>query len=261
MIGSECYLFGLLTLEKRDGVGILTLNNPEKRNAMIPELTKEFPIAIEQVRNDPEIRVLIITGNGKAFSAGGDIEMLVTKTMQSPDQNRREMGDFYRAYLSVLNVDVPTIAAINGHAIGAGLAFALGCDIRITAECAKMGATFLNLGLHPGMGITHLLPQIVGTAHAADLILTGRLINSQEAKEIGLVSRVYPSETLLEETLNIASQMALKSASGVRMAKRALVKNKLAGLEAALDYEAAAQMTSYSSNEMKSALKKFIKNK
>lgn len=252
-------MYSVLTLEKKDGIGILTLNNPEKRNAMLPQLTKEFPEAIEQVRNDPEIKVLVITGTGKAFCAGGDLEMLQDKMGQSPEQNRREMCDFYRAYLSVLNLDVPTIAAINGHAIGAGLSFTLGCDIRLVAEHAKMGVTFLNLGLHPGMGTTHLLPQIVGSAHASDLILTGRLIKADEAKEMGLVSRVLPSESLLEEAINIASQVASKSASGTRMAKRALVRSKLEGLDAALDYEATAQMSSYSSVEMENALQVLIK--
>ena len=183
--------------------------------------------------------------------------MLERMLDQPPDQNRREMGEFYRAYLCILDVDVPTIAALNGDAIGAGISFALGCDIRLAAENARFGFTYLNLGLHPGMATTHLLPQVVGSANAADLMFTGRLIRAPEALAMGLVSKVVPGEQLMEEALSLAGQIAAKSPSGVRMAKRALVKPKIDGLEAALDYEATAQMTSYASSEMRQALDAF----
>lgn len=243
-----------LTLEKRDSVGVLTLNVPEKRNAMTPESAAEFLWAIVEIKHSPEIKALIITGSGPVFCAGGDLAMLERMLDQDPDQNRREMGEFYRAYLSVLRVDVPTIAALNGSAIGAGMSLTLGCDIRIASEKAKMGFTFLNLGIHPGMGTTHLLPQIVGSAHAADLVLTGRMISAREALEMGLVSRVVSSERLMDEAMEVALSVVSKAPVGVGMAKRALVRGKLEGLEAALDYEAIAQMTSYASEDMRRSL-------
>lgn len=247
-------MYKCLSLEVSDGVAVLTLNVPEKRNAMTPELTAEFPAAIEEVRNNPQVRAMILTNTGGVFSAGGDLRTLEEQLDWSPEQNRRFMGDFYRTYLSVLKLDVPTIAALNGHAIGAGLSMALGCDIRFASESAKLGVTFLNLGLHPGMGTTYLLPQTVGYAHAADLIFTCRVIPADEALRVGLVSRVLPGDQLLDESLSVAREIARKPASGMRMAKRALVQQKLSGLEAALDYEATAQMSSFASDEMRQML-------
>jgi enoyl-CoA hydratase len=198
--------------------------------------------------------VLVLTANGTAFCAGGDLERLDGMLAQPPDHNRRELKEYAQAYLSVLALDIPTIAALNGDAIGAGISFVLGCDIRLAAENARFGFTYLNIGLHPGMATTHLLPLIVGSSNAADLVLTGRVIRTPEALAMGLVSKVVPGERLMDEAMKLAAQIAAKPASGVRMAKRALARPKLEGLESALDYEATAQMNSYASSEMREAL-------
>jgi len=247
-------VFTSLELEQSNGVAVLTLSNPDKRNAMTPELTGEFPRASETIRNDADVRALVVTNRGSVFCAGGDLRGLEAQLDWTPEQNRRYMGHFYRAYLSILNVDVPVIGALNGHAIGAGLSMALGCDLRFASEGAKLGVTYLTLGLYPGMGTTHLLRQTVGYARAADLIFTGRVVTAAEALEMGLVSRVLASDELLDVSLATAREIAAKPASGMRMAKRALVQEKLTGLEAALDHEATAQMSSFSSPEMRQAI-------
>ena len=247
-------MFSTLRLEQNDGIAVLTLDNPDKRNAMTPELTEEFPRAIEAVRTDAGVRAMVLTNSGSVFCAGGDLRTIEGQLDRSLEDNRRFMNDFYRAYLGILKIEVPTIAALNGHAIGAGLSMALGCDIRLAAEQARLGVTYLNLGLHPGMGTTHLLPLVVGHAHAADLIFTGRVVTASEGREIGLVSRVLPGDQLLDAALAMAREIAAKPAAAVRMTKRALVQEKLAGLEAALDYEAMAQMESFASPEMRRAI-------
>ena len=244
----------VLRLERQDAVAVITLDNPSKRNAMTPELTAEFPRAIEAVRADDAIRALVLANTGSAFCAGGDLDMIAEQLDWAPERNRRFMNDFYRAYLSVLKVDVPVIAAMNGHAIGAGMSMALGCDLRLAAETARFGFTYLNLGLHPGMGTTHLLPLVAGHAVAADLMLSGRLVDAGEALRLGLVNSVLPGDQVLEAALAAARDMAAKSPSAVRMAKRAIVQPKLEGLEAALDYEAMAQMDSFASAEMRAAI-------
>lgn len=243
-----------LRVEIDGGVAVLTLDAPEKRNAMTPELTREFPEAIERLRTDPEVRAVILTNTGPSFCAGGDLRTLEEQLGWTPEQNRRFMADFYRSYLCVLKLDVPTIAAINGHAIGAGLSMALGCDLRFAAAGVKLGVTYISLGLHPGMGTTHLLPQVIGYELAADLVFTGRLVTAEEGLRMGLVSRVLPRDELLGAATEVARTIASKSPSAVRMAKRGMVKQKLAGLEEALDYEATAQMSSFASDEMRAAL-------
>jgi enoyl-CoA hydratase/carnithine racemase len=240
---------------ERDGpLATLVLSDPATRNAMTPPMTAAFAAAIAELRADRDVRALIVTGDGGAFSSGGDLAMLERMHEQPPEQNRREMGQFYRTYLGVLSLDVPSIAAINGAAIGAGLAFTLGCDVRIAATTAKLGFTFLNLGLYPGMGTIHLLPCVTGEARAAELVLTGRVISANEALAAGLVTHVAEPDGLLERAREIAGAIASKPQLAVRMARRALARTKLDGLEAALDSDAVAQMTSYASVEMRDAL-------
>jgi enoyl-CoA hydratase len=247
-------MYETLKLTYERDLCILTLDAPEKRNAMTPRLTQEFPAAISEVSENPDVRVLILAANGPVFCAGGDLETLSEGLRRSPEENRRFQSRFYHDYLSLLHLDVPTIAALRGHAIGAGLCMALACDMRIAADESMMGVTFLNLGLYPGMGATHLLPLLVGSANAAELIFTGRQITGKQAERIGLVNRSVPAEQVMAEALALAEAIALKAPGPLRMAKRALVQFKLKGLEAALDYEAVAQTSSFASTEMREAV-------
>jgi enoyl-CoA hydratase/carnithine racemase len=196
----------------------------------------------------------VLTGAGTAFSAGGDIETLTKQLEWTLTENERYMKAFYRKYLSLLSIEVPVIAAINGHAIGAGLSLALACDIRLAAETARMGVTFVNLGLHPGMATLHLLPLILGEARAADLILTGRLVEAREALAIGLVDRVHAPDTLMGAAVTLAKELAAKPGTAARTSKRALAARKLAGLDEALDRDAKLQAASFASSEMRAAI-------
>ena len=250
-----------VTLTRRGAVATLTLNQPEKRNAMTPELTEAFVARVAEVRGDAALKVLIVTGAGRAFCAGGDLGMLrrMVERGDDPEANRREMGAFYRLYLALLHLDIPTIAAINGAAIGAGLSMALGCDMRLAAAGAPLAVSFLNLGLHPGMATTHLLPALIGHARASEIIFTGRTVSAEEAAALGIVNRVVPPEELLPAANALADEMAAKPAAALRMAKRALVRPLLAGLESALDYEAVAQAHTYASPEMRAVLDGLLK--
>jgi enoyl-CoA hydratase len=196
----------------------------------------------------------VFTGAGTAFSAGGDIETLVKQLEWTPAENETYLKGFYRQYLSILSVDVPVIAAINGHAIGAGLSLALACDMRLAAEGARIGVTFVNLGLHPGMGTLHLLPLVVGEARAADLILTGRLVEAHEALTIGLVDRVHAPDALMAAAVTLGKELAAKPGAAVRTAKQALAARKLAGLDEALDRDAKLQAASFASTAMREAI-------
>ena len=166
-----------LRLERpSDGVVLLVLDNPDLRNAMSPEMTSSWVTAIDELATDPSVRVVVVTGEGTAFCSGGITSWLAAEPDASVDELRTRMIAFYRAWLSIRRLEVPTIAAINGATIGAGLCMALACDIRYATDSAKLGMPFLKLGLHPGMAGTFLLPNAVGAAAARDLLLTGRLV-------------------------------------------------------------------------------------
>ncbi len=249
-------MYNTLTIQKENGIATLTLNLPDRRNAMTPEMAREFPRAVQELADDPDLRVAVLTGAGRAFCAGGDLDALHDQTAWSQEANRVYMGQFYRAFLCMAELPVPTIAAINGPAIGAGLCLALACDIRYAAEGAKFGATYINIGLHPGMGTTHLMPYHVGHAITAELVFTGRLFEAAEAAQLGLVNRTVPAAELLSHAYEVARQIAAKSPSAVRGMKQALRQRMADGLDRAMDYEALAQSISFASDEMKSILTK-----
>jgi len=249
-------MYTTLTIQKEAGIATLTLNLPDRRNAMTPAMVLEFPRAVAELAADPELRVVILTGAGSTFCAGGDLDELYAQTDWTPEQNRVYMGQFYRAFLSVIQIPVPTIAAINGPAIGAGFSLALGCDLRYATERAKMGATYMNLGLFPGMGSTHLFPYYAGHAVAAELLLTGRLLTGPEAVTLGLINRAVPADQLMATAQEVAAQIASKSPSAVRALKQTLQRRMTDGLERALDTEALAQTISFASSEMKETLAK-----
>src|SRR5512139_410324 len=176
------------------GVARLVLDNPAQRNAMSAEMTASWGRAIEALAADPEVRVVVVTGAGTAFCSGGDPRWIAGEPDASVDQLRTRMIAFYRAWLAIRSLEVPTIAAVNGPAVGAGLCLALACDLRYAAAGATLSAPFVRLGMNPGMASTYLLPNVVGDAHARDLLLTGRSVDAEEALRLGLVSRVFAAE-------------------------------------------------------------------
>lgn len=223
------------------GVARLTLDNPGQRNAMSAEMTASWERAVEALRGDPEVRVVVVTGEGPAFSSGGDTSWLASEPGASVDRLRTRMVAFYRAWLAIRSLEVPTIAALNGAAIGAGLCVALACDLRHAAAGARLGVPFTRLGLHPGMAATHLLPEVVGPAAARDLLLTGRLVSAEEALALGLVSRVVEPAVLEESVLETARQVAGAAPIATRLTKLALLRGGHADLESGLQWEAMAQ--------------------
>src|ERR1700710_2942518 len=178
-----------LRLERpADGVARLVLDNPSQRNAMSDQMTASWVAAVDELAADRSVRVVVVTGEGKAVCSGGNTGWIASEPEAEVDYLRTRMMAFYRAWLSIRKLEVPTIAAVNGHAIGAGLCLALACDIRYAAEGAKLGAPFVKLGMHPGMGPTYLLPDAGGEANARELLLTGRTVDAAEAQRLGRVS-------------------------------------------------------------------------
>uniref|UniRef100_A0A7S2GRD6 Enoyl-CoA hydratase n=1 Tax=Octactis speculum TaxID=3111310 RepID=A0A7S2GRD6_9STRA len=187
-----------------------------------------------------------MTGEGRAFSAGGDLDFLRDRCRDKPERNAAVMRSFYRRFLSIRNsLTVPTISALNGPAIGAGLCVALATDIRVAHPDCKLGLTFVKLGLHPGMGGTHFLPQLVGPMHAARLLLTGDVITGEEAHRMGLV---LLAEDPVGHALELANRIALQDPGAVRMCTRSLRMSQDEGLERALWREADCQAHNYATS-------------
>lgn len=231
-----------LRVERRDrGVVLLTLDLPERRNAMTPELTAAWGATMGHLRTDPELRAVVVTGAGAAFCAGGDLSWLTGTPEASVVALRERMLPFYRTWLSVLDLEVPTLAAINGAAVGAGLALALACDLRWAAPDARLSVPFTALGIHPGMATTWLLPQVAGLAVARDLLLTGRSVRGAEAVSLGLVNGCVPADALLDEVLATADRIAGNAPVATRLTKVALSGGGHLSLADALRWEALAQ--------------------
>ena len=231
-----------LRLERpSEGVVLLTLDNPGMRNAMSDEMTSSWVTAIDALASDTSVRAVVVTGEGSAFCSGGNTSWIASEPDATVDRLRSRMMPFYRAWLSIRRLEVPTIAAVNGHAIGAGLCLALACDIRYAASGAKLGLPFNKLGMHAGMAGTWLLPNVVGPAHARDLLLTGRVVEADEALRLGLVSRVVDPDAFLDEVLQTAAGIAATAPIAARLTKVALADGGHADFESALQWEALAQ--------------------
>jgi enoyl-CoA hydratase/carnithine racemase len=199
-----------ILFEVADGIATVTLNRPEKLNAYTLEMGDEIVDAFARIKTDAEVRVAILTGAGRGFCAGVDLDALKAVQAEPEGSTARRLGeeDFLRVLpLELLEFPKPVIAAINGAAIGVGVTMTLPCDIRLAADTAKLGLTFAKLGLLPGLGSTHLLPRLVGPSKALELVLTARVIPAAEAAQIGLVSRVVPADAVQEEARAMARAM------------------------------------------------------
>ncbi len=240
---------GSRLLLERPGAGILrlTLNRPQQRNALTADLAAELRAAVGGAGADPSVRALIVTGSGAVFCAGADLGALAADA-KTPAQRRAVLADYYRAFLDLRDLPVPTIAAVNGPAIGAGLNLALSCDLRLLAREARLAAPFLRLGIHPGGGCSWLLTRLGGTAAARELLFLGRPVSAARAFELGLANRVLPGPELADAALEWARSIAALPGQVVRDLKRTLALAEAgASFEATLAFESAVQAESMAS--------------
>lgn len=223
------------------GVARLVLDNPAQRNAMSDAMTESWGRAIEEIRADGDVRVVVVTGEGSAFCSGGNPAWIAGEPDAEVDYLRTRMIAFYRAWLAIRSLEVPTIAALNGHAVGAGLCLALACDLRYAAVGAKLSVPFVRLGMNPGMAATYLLPNVVGPAAARELLLTGRAVEGEEALRIGLVNQVFEADVFAAEVQAIAEGIAGTAPIASRYTKVALRDRGHSDFESAVQWEALAQ--------------------
>jgi len=224
-----------------DAIGVLTLNRPDNRNSMTIELLDSFQAASSQACA-ADLRCLVVTGTGTCFSAGADFKATLQRDADHRTPSERSYA-MYEPFLSLLDLEVPVIGALNGHAVGGGFGLALVCDLRIGARDAKYGANFAKLGLAPGMAISYLLPRLVGVARANELLFTGRLVDGDEAERLGILNRAVAAADVLGEALALARTIADNAPLAVRATKRAIQR----GL--GLDVRNGARLEAYAQAE------------
>ena len=231
--------------EVSEHIATLTLNRPDNRNSMTPDVLQGLAEAVERVRTDSETRCLVITAKGKSFCAGADFKSREGWQEDLPftPPHERSFG-MYAPFLSLLQVEVPIIAAMQGHAVGGGLGLALVCDLRVACESSKYGANFVRLGLHPGMATTYLMPRLMGVPKATELLLTGRLVSGSEAAELGLAHYALPAEQVLDKALELAREISSAAPLAVRWTKASIYSGMSWDPVEAARYEAHLQSRS-----------------
>ena len=252
-----------LLYEVTDAIATLTLNRPERMNALGDTLREDFHEGLRRAIDDPAVRVVVITGAGKAFCAGGDV-----KAMQEAKADNRERPltervapGRDRSVLLMRESPKPLVAAVNGAAAGAGMNIALACDIRLASTTAKFSQAFVRRGLHPDWGGTYFLPRIVGMAKAAELIFTGEVIGAEEAHRLGIVSALHAPEALLPATYELAARIAAGPPIAIRLARRALYRNQDVDLKSALEFETFAQNICFETEDAREGIRAFVEKR
>lgn len=228
--------------ETKDLIAQITLNRPENRNSMTEEVLDGFREAVSRVHRDSELRCVIITGTGKSFCAGADFRSQIQRGDPEGGSLPQERSfAMYEPFLALLRVEIPIVAAMNGHAIGGGLGLAIVSDLRVANREAKYGANFVRLGFHPGMATTYILPRLLGVPRAIELLLTGRLVSGAEAAEIGLAHYAVDADRVLERAWELAREVAEAAPVAVRLTKRSIYRGLAWDPNTAAEIEAHAQ--------------------
>jgi len=250
--------FKNLLIEIKESIGIIKINRPGSLNALNIETLGEIRDAVTVLNNDEEIKVIIFTGEGKAFIAGADIKQM--KGMN--EEEAREFSSLGQKIFDIIeNLDKPVIAAVNGFALGGGCELAMACDIRIASDNAKFGQPEVNLGIIPGFGGTQRLPRLVGKGIAKETIFTGDMIDAQTAMAIGLVNKVIPSDKLLDVALSMAHKIASKGPASILIAKSVINRGLEVELSKGLDIERDGFVQCVASGEAKEGMEAFTEKR
>jgi enoyl-CoA hydratase len=240
-----------------EGVRVLTLNDPDRRNALSPALQAALGTAVDAVARDAEARVLVVAGNGPGFSAGADLPAVFGELHREVAEVRAGLRAIYDSFLRVRRLEIPTIAAVQGAAVGAGVNLAMSCDVRIAGPKARFGITFTKLGLHPGGGCTFFLTQALGRQRAMALILDGGVLDADEALRLGLVLEV--TDDPLTQAVETATRWAAIDPALSRDVKRAIGIAERGGFDETLDFESWAQAASTRSPLLSEAIARFVR--
>ncbi|HET6311052.1 MAG TPA: enoyl-CoA hydratase [Candidatus Nitrosotalea sp.] len=249
-----------VTVRVHDGVGLIQLNRPEKMNAIGALTRKQLGDAIKQVERDDEVRVVVLTGSGRAFCSGADVtEMAQDGGMRTPEDVGNVLRNEYMPMLTRLRtMPKPVIAAMNGPAIGIGASFALACDIRIAVPEAYILEAFINIGLAPDGGVSWLLPRLAGSGVAYEMFFTGKPLAAVDAHRLGVINRLVPADNLEAEVRELATQIASQPRQALAGAKRAVVHALESSYEEALEFESYLQEAQAASPEFREGVTAFL---
>jgi len=252
-----------LGYEVKEQVAYLTLNRPERKNALGGSMRQDLLDAFACVEADPEVRAVVLTGAGSAFCAGGDVKEMARAFEQGIErplvEKIRPVRD--RIVLAISEATKPVIAAVNGAAAGAGMNIALAADIRLASTTALFAQSFVRRGVHPDFGGTYFLPRVVGLAKASELIFTGESIDAEEALKLGIVSRVLPPEQLMPAATQLAARIAAGPPIAVQLAKRCLRQSANASLREMLERETAAQNLCFETQDAREGMQAFVEKR
>jgi 2-(1,2-epoxy-1,2-dihydrophenyl)acetyl-CoA isomerase len=248
---------------ERDGrLGWIRINRPERLNAFADDMRDRLDAALTELEDDPAVRCVAITGVGRAFSTGGDIEKLAALTTHKDTaQFEALVRTGVRVVKRIDEMRKPVIAAVNGAAAGAGAALALACDLRIASQNASIGLTFIRIGLHPDWGAAYFLPRLIGSALAAELVYTGGMINARRAERLGLFNNVVAADELEAAVRGLAGQIASGPADVIADAKQTLRRSLAADLDEILEMEAQAQMRAFQSRDSEEGVRAFLEKR
>ena len=254
----ECLLY-----EVKDRVATLTLNRPDRLNALGGTLREDLYTAIMAIGTNPEVGAVVITGAGRGFCSGGDVKSMSEKDQagQSSTTRERMSPERDRCVLAMRDCPKPIIAAVNGAAAGAGMNLALACDIRIASTAAKFSQAFVKRGLAPDWAGSYFLPRVVGTAKACELIFTGDSLDANEALRLGIVNSVVAPEELLKTAHALASRIAAGPPVAIALSKRAIYRNLEAGLRESLEFETFAQVVCKDTEDSKEGVRAFMEKR
>ena len=253
---------GTIRVERDGNLGWIRINRPDRLNAFAGDMRAELLRALEIMEQDADVRCVVITGVGRAFSTGGDISVMA-EIIEQGDRQRFEQlvrtgADVVR---QIDTMSKPVIAAVNGAAAGAGACLALACDLRIASETASIGFTFLRVGLHPDWGGSFFLPRLVGPAVAAEFILTGGMISAERGERLGLFNRVVAADDLEATARSLAGQIAAAPAGVVADAKRIVRRSLITDLPEVLELEVDAQLKAFDSPEFREGITAFLEKR
>ena len=245
-------------LTKKDNIAVITMNRPEALNALSKAVFADLEAVLDDVENDDDVYVVVITGAGRAFIAGADIGEMAPMNV-AEGLAFSELGN--RLLMRVDMMEKPTIAAVNGFALGGGCEMALACDIRIASEKAKFGQPEVGLGIIPGFGGTQRMARIIGTGAAMELIYTADTIDAQKAKEIGMVNYVVPAEELMDKTMEMAHKICKNAQKAIRVSKMAIRRGIDCDISTAVTYEALAFATCFGTEDQKEGMQAFLEKR